>query len=653
MTRERWFTLALTAVTLLLVGLIWTDWLPWLRGPAPETAEWYWPHLIRPRNRWLIPALATCLMLGITAWWLRAGHGRHARWGLLALIGGSFLLQISLMGADNGNIRDEMINRVYSNQASGFFQPAVELPPLPEALPQYPQLMPNFSSEHARTHPPGLLIANRLTVEGLRRAPALAEWLAPPARAARCIDLWLLDRETAVAAALTVWAILPLLAAALTILPAYALGKQLLPDTAVPLAVALTATIPALLLFAPKAVQFYAPLGLLIFLAFYLGLKQWSWGWFLLAGLLYSLATFLNLGNTALLALLMIFFILRIAYCVLRKRLSTQYGIRHTFYGGLAFALGALFLWLVYWLLWGVPPWEIYRAGLKQHYELVTLKRNYSWWVISNLVDLLIFAGLPLMVGFAGSLFYVLRMAYSVLRKRLSTQYGIRDTHLLALSLAGLILILDLSGSARGEVGRLWLFFMPLLALPAAQFLKKAQPRYWQSVLIISLQLLITLSLALAWRPVRAVTVNGIRPSPPTTIPDTAVNVTFRENRANAARITLTGYTLTQSEEALDFTLFWQADTGAARPYTVFTQLLNEQNEIIAQQDNWPVNGRWPPTCWAGGETVADSYRLPLPPDLPPGQYRLIVGLYDAATGARLLAEDGQDAALIWQFNAG
>ncbi len=635
MTRERWFTLALTAVTLLLVGLIWTDWLPWLRGPAPETAEWYWPHLIRPYNRWLIPALATLLMLGISAWWLKVGHGRHAKWGLLALIGGSFLLQIGLMGADNGRIRDEMINRVYSNLASGFFQTAVELPPLPEALPQYPQLMPGFSSEHARTHPPGLLIANRLTVEGLRRAPALAEWLAPPARAARCIDLWLLDRDTAVAAALTVWAILPLLAAALTILPADALSKQMLPDTAVPLAVALTAAIPALLLFAPKAVQFYAPLGLLIFLAFYLGLKRWSWGWFFLAGLLFSLATFLNLGNTALAGLLVVFALLYLWSG------GWPVGWRKLLGGGLTFALGTIALWLTYWLLWGVPPWAIYQVGLAQHYELVTLKRNYSWWAISNLVDLLIFIGLPLIIGFLGIIILTIR--------KIVKKSPISNLQSLALSLTALILILDLSGSARGEVGRLWLFFMPLMALPAAQFLKKVQPRTWQSVLIIGLQLFITLSLALAWQPVRAVTVNAVRPSPPTTVPDTAVNVIFLEDQPNAAQITLTGYTLTQSEEVLDFTLFWEADKGAARPYTVFTQLLNEQNEIITQQDNWPVNGQWPPTCWSGGETVAGSYRLPLPPDLSPGAYRLVVGLYDAATGERLLTEDGLDGVVIWE----
>ena len=39
--------------------------------------------------------------------------------------------------------------------------------------------------------------------------------------------------------------------------------------------------------------------------------------------------------------------------------------------------------------------------------------------------------------------------------------------------------------------------------------------------------------------------------------------------------------------------------------------------------------------------TVADAISIPLPPSLPPGTYRVIAGLYDAATGARLPVAGG------------
>ncbi len=86
------------------------------------------------------------------------------------------------------------------------------------------------------------------------------------------------------------------------------------------------------------------------------------------------------------------------------------------------------------------------------------------------------------------------------------------------------------------------------------------------------------------------------------------------------------------------------------RPYTVFNHLLNEQGELVAQQDNWPVNGQWPPTCWQAGETVVDHYTIPLPDDLPPGVYTLLTGWYDAADGRRLLTPTGQDAIIVNQL---
>jgi hypothetical protein len=40
---------------------------------------------------------------------------------------------------------------------------------------------------------------------------------------------------------------------------------------------------------------------------------------------------------------------------------------------------------------------------------------------------------------------------------------------------------------------------------------------------------------------------------------------------------------------------------------------------------------------------VLSRHGLKLPPDLKPGDYRLIAGLYQPETGRRLLLEDGSD----------
>ncbi|MCP4359313.1 MAG: hypothetical protein GY796_14970 [Chloroflexi bacterium] len=630
----------------MLVALILTDWLPFLRGPAPETSEWYWPYLLRPYSLWLKPALAALLMWGMAGWWLRLPrNGRVHKISLLLLAVASFLLQLSLMRADNSHIRDEGINRVYSNLSSGFFQPAAELDDLGTALQNYPALMPDFPSEHAQTHPPGLIIANWLTIAFFERFPTLANWLSGPAVAARCIDLWLLDRSTAVSAALLVWSIIPLLAAALTIFPAYWLAQAMLANTAVKLATLLIATLPTLLLFAPKSVQLYAPLTLLIFLTFYRGLQAWSWRWFFLSGLLFSLATFLSLGNVALGLLLLVYALLQVASS--KWQVASSKSPHHPIPSSprhlvplSVFALGAISIWLLVWWSWGITPWAIAQVGLGRHYELVTNLRRYDWWVIWNLVDVLVFAGWIVLVGFTAVL---LQTIHRLGRKMLA------PVHLLALSTAVLILTLNLSGSARGEVGRIWLFFMPLMGIVAAHFLAAVQPSWRRQAMLIGLQLLLTVSLALAWQPVRAVTVAAQRPSPTPSTPEVKLHEQFGET------IQLNGYTIEVDKEAIHLTLFWEAMGQSLRPYTVFNQLLNEQGRVVTQQDNWPANGQWPPTCWQPGEKVVDSYTIPLPQNLTPGSYSLITGWYDAQDGRRLTTPTAQDAILLerWTVDSG
>ncbi len=55
-----------------------------------------------------------------------------------------------------------------------------------------------------------------------------------------------------------------------------------------------------------------------------------------------------------------------------------------------------------------------------------------------------------------------------------------------------------------------------------------------------------------------------------------------------------------------------------------------------AARDLPPVNGTFPTTEWQAGDLVRDPHALALPADLPAGSYRLVAGLYDPASGARL-----------------
>jgi hypothetical protein len=628
----------LVSSSLLLVAFIIGDWLPWLRGPAPETSEWYWPYLLRPISRWLLPILSAIFMWFIAAWWLSLEKtGRRKNLPALAgLMISSLLLQLALIYSDRPTVPAELVDRTLSNLASGFFEPAASIENMGLVLQNYPQEMLGFVSEHARTHPPGLILGNWLTIKAFSQTPVPAGQIAQFVWPLRCTDLWLLNRPAEVAAALGFWSLLPLLAAALTPLPAFALARLLLHGRAVRLATVLAATIPALLLFAPKSVQLYAPLTLTLFYAFQAGLNKRSYYWMLFAGLLLSLMTFLSLGNTVLLPLL-ILYSLSLTFFAKKDRLydAVQPGKWfHLIKLLLSFAIGSISIWLIVWIAWGASPIAVAQTGLQQHYELVTNIRRYDWWVLWNLVDLFLFAGWPMMLGFLGSLF----LAAHLWRRK-----GLKAVDILALSILILVVFLNFSGSTRGEAGRIWLFFMPLLAYPAARFWKRFFPGKHAALTIIGLQLLLVVSLGIAWRPVRAVIVVAEEPAFVIEAPQIPLDVKFMDEPFSLAGFSLNGDHFQPGEE-LALTLIWRAIGPAQRPYTVFNHLLDEQGTLAAQHDNWPVNGSWPPTCWRSGDTIVDPYTIPFAENLPPGQYHLYSGLYDAFSGERLLLLSGADS---------
>jgi len=64
----------------------------------------------------------------------------------------------------------------------------------------------------------------------------------------------------------------------------------------------------------------------------------------------------------------------------------------------------------------------------------------------------------------------------------------------------------------------------------------------------------------------------------------------------------------------------------------------------VAGQDGEPGGGYAPGTGWELGVFITDRRGLLLPDTLAPGEYTLIAGLYDAATGQRLPVTDQASA---------
>ncbi len=84
----------------------------------------------------------------------------------------------------------------------------------------------------------------------------------------------------------------------------------------------------------------------------------------------------------------------------------------------------------------------------------------------------------------------------------------------------------------------------------------------------------------------------------------------------------------------------WRALAQPREDYTVFVHLIDDVNRIITQRDDQPVGGFRPSSAWGADERVEDRHGLTIPNDVAAGDYQLIVGLYRASTGERLMVLD-------------
>ncbi len=106
--------------------------------------------------------------------------------------------------------------------------------------------------------------------------------------------------------------------------------------------------------------------------------------------------------------------------------------------------------------------------------------------------------------------------------------------------------------------------------------------------------------------------------------------------------IEILGYDLVsppRAGEPLEVVLYWRALSRARGDidYSFFLHLVDLRGYLWAQADSLG----YPPSSWQEGDLVTEWFTLPIPPDTPPREYRLQVGLYDRATGRRVkMAEE-------------
>ncbi len=128
--------------------------------------------------------------------------------------------------------------------------------------------------------------------------------------------------------------------------------------------------------------------------------------------------------------------------------------------------------------------------------------------------------------------------------------------------------------------------------------------------------------------PLARVTTTPLLNLPPAPITQ-RLNVSFQATASSPTMLKLIGYNLTSGPNVHHLTLYWQAKSILTTNYHVRLRLVSE-NGIVWWEDpgTHPVGGLNPTVAWQPDEVVSDYHELAASNTMPPGRYRVQVGLF-------------------------
>ena len=473
-----WLVVTATAATLALCYLVWRRLIP-LGIPG----EWVWPYGPLPEPRRLIVAVLCCgcaAYLGFGVWRSMRGGKCGAGLVLAALLGTGLLARVGI-AALTPNWALESAQVVLSDVATSYYGEAVRLEDVREYVRDYPRLMRSLPY-HLQTHPPGAVLTmwlvRRATDEfpGATRGVA-ARLLGPLEPLATSLGQVMHRPDLTVGdVAGALWVLLFLAAAGwLTSLAVYGIASRLFDEETALLAGVLCGLVPSVLVFMATIDQLVMLLGALALLCVVWAMQRGGGEALLVPGLVVgvgALVTFGILTTAGVAALVVVLW--RVWWGPPRWWAVVDL---------LCLAAGTLLPSVAMYALMGYDPVTVFRLATQAHHEVVTelWKRSYSHWVVGNLVDFGVMLGLPLSV-----------LALSAARAKWR---GEREDTLTAPAVAvafGVVLAaLDLSGTARAEVARIWLFLTPVPVVLAGRALAvQGERRVWAVGLLLGCQAL-------------------------------------------------------------------------------------------------------------------------------------------------------------------
>ena len=90
--------------------------------------------------------------------------------------------------------------------------------------------------------------------------------------------------------------------------------------------------------------------------------------------------------------------------------------------------------------------------------------------------------------------------------------------------------------------------------------------------------------------------------------------------------------------QSLPIAFSWRADAAGKGDFIQFLHLFHEESGAWHVYDQQPLGARLPTRVWYAGLSDSQTWQLPLPADMPPGQYQVFTGLYRHSDQQRLPA---------------
>lgn len=614
--------IALSGVGLAL--LIVLDIVPSLRGDF----GWRWPYQLASLVR-IVP-----LILGVIVY--IGGAYAALRWTrrptitLLWGMAGVVALSLLVVNLRTENVLAELFARTASTLTTGVHYAGTQIAPGSPAWGDWIttiQQNPNFGA-HVVNGPPGLPLFYSLLSGGLDAMPGISSPLFRALLPLQCQNYNLLSYTAGQWASAWFGVLMPLWAA-LGVLPLYAVARRLPGTAKVAREIALWyPLIPALGMFAATWYTFYPAWMLVVFWLPVTGIADRQPVRIVLAGVVMGLSLFMAY---AMIPVIGFFGMYTLAYYWWVERPDGKPWFRPII-TGLWFGVGLALPWIIYWLLSGDTFFTLLAASFNLHLELA---RPYLPWVFLHFWDWMLLNGFVLMLAWLAGLWLWRRRGGSV--------------PLVGLALLVAMVVLCVSGTARGETGRVWLAFTPFALLAAGEAISALTPNpspSWRGGQHMWLLLAVgqgVLLLALA----SSLNVISTDFTPPPSSPSVAdglqpVEALFGlSSTDNNWVLRLIGWKAVVPDETIQLTLAWESVEQNTYPYyfgavlvapdgKTFDAGVWQPGQGVAVAANSPDAPRsvFPTTCWLPGMQVGDTITLELPPDAVSGDWWISLAAY-------------------------